>query len=356
MPQTKKFPLFLFSLLLIALSTAPKSEDLYPNIATDKMHKQNALLKLTISQLEVSQNGMRTEVQKLDDLMQIEKSRFAFVKSEKDVTPYKNVLTLSVRNISQNKIPPHIATINEAARNKIIDSENETPQYIYFNEQTQISDNPEIITAVEEKQKNHNNVEHIGYWQTVHSIESKEGKLLYRPRNKARNCTYTTGPCGHHQLTVQALRDIGCTSLQCRKDRLDYNKSLKLSKRLLALNEKRLNKNGLSNLEGYQKYLIHQQGASGLRNIIAATKGNKKLSRRIKKNMANNSPYSYKHLKRLSSKAAARKFMLHWESKWLKEKRLIAGISPEDTENLENELFIPTFSDNEITLALNYKF
>lgn len=92
-------------------------------------------------------------------------------------------------------------------------------------------------------------INQIGYWQTVHSIESKQGKLLYRPRNKSRNCTYTTGPCGHHQLTVRALKDIGCKSLQCRKDRLDYNKSLSLSKKLLVLNEKRLKKMELQNLK-----------------------------------------------------------------------------------------------------------
>lgn len=153
----------------------------------------------------------------------------------------------------------------------------------------------------------------VDYWDTVHSIESKQGKLLYRPRNKSRSCNYTTAPCGHHQLTVRALKDIGCKSLQCRKDRLNYSKSLKMSKKLLAKNEKRLKKNGYENLEDYQKYLIHQQGASGIKVILAATKGEKLLSRRIKKNMANNSPYSYRKLTRMGSRLAARMFMNHWK-------------------------------------------
>ena len=193
------------------------------------------------------------------------------------------------------------------------------------------------------------------YWQTVYSIESKQGKLLYRPRNKARNCDYTTAPCGHHQLTVQALKDIGCKSLQCRKDRLNYKKSLAMSKKLLALNEKRLKKYGITKLEGYQKYLIHQQGANGIKNILSATKGKKALSKEVKKNMANNSPYSYKQFKRMGSKAAAEKFMQHWERKWNKEQKLVASIQTA-SNNKKTTPLIPVFNDQEINLALNYRF
>ncbi len=204
--------------------------------------------------------------------------------------------------------------------------------------------------------KKHSKTDEVGYWQTVYSIESKQGKLLYRPRNKARNCNYTLGPCGHHQLTVQALRDIGCKSLQCRKDRLDFNKSLQLSKKLLALNEKRLRKNGLVNLEGYQKYLIHQQGANGIKNIIAATKGKKELSKTIKKNMANNSPYSYKQYKRMGSKIAAKKFMQHWKKKWMNEKRMILASNSKTTKRQINLPDVPTFNDNDLNYALNLLF
>lgn len=206
------------------------------------------------------------------------------------------------------------------------------------------------------------NSKKIDYWVVVHSIESKQGRLLYRPRNKARNCTWTTGPCGHHQLTVKALKDIGCKSLQCRKDRLNYSKSLEMSKKLLALNEKRLRKNGYKNLEDYQRYLIHQQGASGIKNILAATKGKKLLSRATKRNMANNSPFSYRQLRRLGSKLAAQKFMSHWEEKWENEKKIVIGVdiasntttsSSQSTDGLHN---VPTFSEGEIKLALNYEF
>ena len=196
----------------------------------------------------------------------------------------------------------------------------------------------------------------VDYWQTVYSIESKQGKLLYRPRNKARNCNYTLGPCGHHQLTVQALRDIGCKSLQCRKDRLDFNKSLQLSKKLLALNEKRLKKDGLTNLQGYEKYLIHQQGANGIKNIIAATKGKKELSKTIKKNMANNSPYSYKQYKRMGSKIAAKKFMQHWKKKWIKENRMLLASNNKITKRQGNYKVAPTFNDNDLNFALNMMF
>ncbi len=208
----------------------------------------------------------------------------------------------------------------------------------------------------------------VTYWDTVHSIESKQGKLLYRPRNKSRSCTYTTAPCGHHQLTVRALKDIGCKSLQCRKDRLIYSKSLKMSKKLLAKNENRLKKNGYTKLEDYQRYLIHQQGASGIKVILAATKGEKLLSRRIKKNMANNSPYSYRKLNRMGSRLAAKMFMKHWKNKWKKEKLLVAGVTLAsnqtqilDTSKAKNQtsaepLSLPLFNEHEIQLALNYKF
>ena len=196
----------------------------------------------------------------------------------------------------------------------------------------------------------------IDYWTTVHSIESKQGRLLYRPRNKARNCTFTSGPCGHHQLTVRALKDIGCNSKQCRKDRLIYKKSLKLSKKLLALNQKRLRKNGITKLEDYQKYLIHQQGAYGIKNIIAATQGKKILSNNIKKNMANNSPYSYRQLKRMGSKLAAKKFLRHWKHKWKNEQLLVIASVTKSTDSLINSRIVPTFSDKDINIALNIRF
>ena len=220
----------------------------------------------------------------------------------------------------------------------------------------QIVKNQKSIKEKYKSSKKHSQTDEVGYWQTVYSIESKQGKLLYRPRNKARNCNYTLGPCGHHQLTVQALRDIGCKSLQCRKDRLDFNKSLQLSKKLLALNEKRLRKNGLVNLEGYQKYLIHQQGANGIKNIIAATKGKKELSKTIKKNMANNSPYSYKQYKRMGSKIAAKKFMQHWKKKWMNEKRMILASNSKTTKRQINLPDVPTFNDNDLNYALNLMF
>ncbi len=106
--------------------------------------------------------------------------------------------------------------------------------------------------------------------------------------------------------------------------------------------------------------MIHQQGAYGIKNIIAATQGKKVLSKTIKKNMANNSPYSYKQLKNMGSKAAANKFMQHWKSKWLSEKRLIVASQTtttiKTTDSLINTNFIPTFDDRELNVALNMRF
>ena len=50
------------------------------------------------------------------------------------------------------------------------------------------------------------------YWEVVHSIESKQGEVRFRPRNKEKSCVNTNAPCGHYQISAQALNDIGCTT------------------------------------------------------------------------------------------------------------------------------------------------
>ena len=207
------------------------------------------------------------------------------------------------------------------------------------------------------------------FWTTVYSIESKQGKLLYRPSNKNRNCDTTASPCGHHQLSLQALKDISCITSQCKRDREDFAKSLAMSKKLQAVNDKRLKKAGYINLPDYQKYLIHQQGASGLKTILASSKGKKLLSRNLKKNMAGNSPFSYKTLKRMGSKLAAKKFLKHWEKKWKEENKTIASTqltqTPVAVANIKNSkvaenpstktIRIPLFNYYELQIALNLK-
>ena len=215
------------------------------------------------------------------------------------------------------------------------------------------------------------------FWTTLYSVESKQGKLLYRPSNKSRNCDTTSAPCGHHQLSLQALKDISCTTTQCKRDREDYQKSLAMSKKLQAINNKRLKKAGYTDLPEYQKYLIHQQGASGLKRIIASSKGSKLLSRNLKKNMAGNSPYSYRALRKMGSKLAAKKFLQHWEEKWQKEKVLIGNVQhkPEIVATIQSTnikqsmktvaktsvikedptIIVPLFNDHELQIALNIK-
>ena len=275
-----------------------------------------------------------------------------------------NILTYQVRSIffnanSKGTLTKNSTIVAKTYLNKDIDQMHIVLPELETLELKNFNNLPESISTITNTDNDSKVIgtEHVGYWQTVYSIESKQGKLLYRPKNKSRNCSYTLGPCGHHQLTVQALKDIGCKSLQCRKDRLNFKKSLSFSKKLLALNEKRLSKDGISKLKEYQKYLIHQQGAYGIKSIIAATSGKKILSNKLKRNMANNSPFSYKQLKKMSSKAAAKKFMNHWENKWVDEKILIvASQRTTSTDNLINPIFIPTFSDSELNLALNITF
>jgi len=157
------------------------------------------------------------------------------------------------------------------------------------------------------------------YWEIVHSIESKQGEMLYRPRNKERSCVKTSAPCGHYQISAQALKDIGCTSAQCKMDRENLETSLTMSKKLENKNLQRLMKKGYSHLPDYQKYLIHQQGATGIAHILDAQKSHYELSNKLLKNMANNSSYSYQRLKYMGSKLAAQHFLSYWENKWNSE-------------------------------------
>jgi len=161
------------------------------------------------------------------------------------------------------------------------------------------------------------------YWDTLYFIESSAGKRLYRKRNKARSCKWTTTPCGHHQLSVIALKDIGCTSLKCRSAREDYKKSLSMSRKLEKINIKRMKKKGYNLLPDYQRYLVHQQGATGLGKILDASKGKKSLSKKTLRYMANNSPFSYKKLKNAGSRGAARKFLRYWKEKWSVKNNLL---------------------------------
>jgi len=165
------------------------------------------------------------------------------------------------------------------------------------------------------------------YWTKLHFIESSAGKKLYRKRNKARSCKWTTTPCGHHQLSVRALKDIGCTSLKCRSAREDYKKSLSMSQQLAKINSVRMKKKGYKTLPDYQRYLVHQQGAYGLGKILDAKNGKKNLSKKTLRYMANNSPFSYKNLRRAGSKGAARKFLHFWKEKWdVKMSKRVASV------------------------------
>jgi len=185
------------------------------------------------------------------------------------------------------------------------------------------------------------------FWQILYMIESRQGASLFRPKNRGKSCLNTSAPCGHHQLNAQALKDIGCKSRQCKKDREDYDKSLAMTKKLQAINKKRMKKFGYKDLPEYQEYLIHQQGAKGTSIILAASEGKKLLSKSIKNNMANNSPYSYKQLRKMGSKLAAKQFMKYWQKQWNKKKVMV-------TQHARNKsMELPELSPHDLQIALN---
>ena len=176
------------------------------------------------------------------------------------------------------------------------------------------------------------------YWEVVHSIESKQGKRLYRPKNKEKSCENTSAPCGHYQISAQALKDIGCNTDQCKTSRENLKLSLTMSKSLEKLNLGRLAEKGYSHLPDYQKYLIHQQGAAGIRKILDAQDGRHECSKRLIKNMANNSSFSYKTLKNYGSRLAAKKFLKYWENKWKAEIDLIFAQQYKEQMEMRNSL------------------
>ena len=149
------------------------------------------------------------------------------------------------------------------------------------------------------------------YWTAVEDIESKNGKLLYRPGDTS--CAKPNKrACGHHQLTFKALKDIGCTTPQCFLDRENYQKSLAMSKQF----KRKQATYGCAFNEPHKKYLSHQQGCRGIKTILKAQAGKSRIPRDILKNMANNSMYSYRQLKQLGHKKAAKAFLYEWRSRW----------------------------------------
>ncbi len=256
------------------------------------------------------------------------------------INPYGN-------EFSQISVSTITSRLNLIQKNSFNSKQNNTQQPIVLSDNmlTEIGDHYSKLIQVKPHATHTNE-----YWTIVHSIESKQGKRLFRPKNRAKNCTKTEGPCGHHQLNLQALKDIGCNSLQCRTDREDYKKSLAMSIKLHDLNHKRISKNGYQKLNEYQSYLIHQQGASGARIIFDASIGKKLISKKIRKNMANNSPFSSRQLQRMGSKLAANKFLQYWEKKWQKEINLIAQV--DDQVGTKP----PTLNKYQLRIALNMQF
>ena len=204
------------------------------------------------------------------------------------------------------------------------------------------------IISTETKIPNENS-EKLEYWSILYAIESHQGLNLYRPKNSSRNCKLTAFACGHHQLSLQALQDIGCSSIRCKTNRENYAISLLMSKKLETINLVRLKKSGINSLPDYQRYLLHQQGANGLKRIIYASKGRMKLSKSTKRNMASNSPYSIHRLNKMTNQQAAQVFLKHWKNKWSNQKEMIT-IAKLDVVNL------PAFTQMDLDVALNLRY
>ena len=157
------------------------------------------------------------------------------------------------------------------------------------------------------------------YWATLLNIESGGGKNRYRPKNKSYNCKTTKGACGHHQLTEIALADIKMCKgklSQCKANRDNYQTSQIMAN---AYDKKLTVSYGCHFNGGWVRYVCWQQGPSAMK-IFKASQGKTKLSNGILRNIANNSPYSYKKLKRWGSEKSAIKFLNYLALKWDKKR------------------------------------
>jgi len=249
------------------------------------------------------------------------------VNTSKNVIPNKQ-FTKNSNNIQKAIISPKIIISWLNPSNLDTQFLNLPTNFESFGDPTSLNmklTNKQIILDVPETIENKDRIvlQTPSYWDIVHSIESKQGKRLYRPRNEEKSCENTNAPCGHFQISAQALKDIGCNTNQCKIDRKNLKQSLSMSKALEKINLGRLANKGYSHLPDFQKYLIHQQGASGIQMILDANAGKATLDKRSIKNMANNSSFSYKSLKNYGSQIAANKFLNYWERKWEAEIELI---------------------------------
>ena len=334
---------FIALLLIITNSTAINTNDFDNSDIRDNIDIKKNIVKAPSFNLHSASNHMPLKAAMKDTplwLKQFDKKMFE-LGHEIALLESSTVISSVSSIISSYKRPdlPQIDSIDASFRILPRRKNEYTISYPFRN--TEKASNNNYVTQVDNKAKKPN------FWSTLYSVESKQGARLYRPRNRSKSCATTSAPCGHHQLSLQALRDIGCTSAQCKKDREDYAKSLAMSQKLQAINQKRLVKKGIKHtLPEYQRYLIHQQGAYGLKKIIAAAEGQTKLSKKFFKHMANNCSYSYKSLKKMGSKLAAKTFLQHWKIKWDNEKELIIVTRQELGD-------LPLFTDNELQVALN---
>jgi hypothetical protein len=147
------------------------------------------------------------------------------------------------------------------------------------------------------------------FWDKMHQIESLGGMLKYQGDDK--DCKTTRRYCGHFQIGYEALKDINCTSAQCKADRDDYDKSLAMAKQIL---KKKLARFEVA--ENWLKYTLYQQGANGLKEVHRAAKGQVKLSKAALKRLARNSMYTVRELKMLGSKKAAKSYLNEWKKRW----------------------------------------
>ena len=166
---------------------------------------------------------------------------------------------------------------------------------------------------------NHNQDNEVLFWERIHFIESASGRIRYQGKDK--NCLTTKRFCGHFQIGYQALKDISCTTNKCLKDRDDYKQSLVMAKKIL---DKKMQRYKVES--DWLKYAMYQQGASGIKSLILASKGKKKLSKIAMKRIARNTIYSMKDLRVMGSRKAAISYLNQWRVKWEESGNMLAKI------------------------------
>ena len=169
------------------------------------------------------------------------------------------------------------------------------------------------------------------FWDTMWAYESGRGKNLYQRRD--RSCNTTNRPCGHFQLYVGALSDIGENNYQGKKCRASYSCSIRQARKYLKIIHGRLPKYYRDRMVVEDYFTLHNQGNGGYVAYKLMSSGRKaKNERAILRALYNNIGHTSKRGLKYRYKTKSGKtiwrynktrvvaaYKAYWSNRWQKQ-------------------------------------